>query len=282
MPALGGEMRIRLRVTPDSATQAGEKDMTKVFGQSWSDPLIRDSANVQTTVLGLITRLNVEWDQDDRIYAGETKTYRFWAETEGNINDVVDLRIDQLQPEWTVEFYDENGVQRLVDTDGDGLEDLGMLRPSEQKWFTIKIKAPGKINLIGIPDSFYNQNLTVNGTTSQNFNIKDSAFLRLRTIPNLDVHNFENPFWDRTVFIFSIPAEGNIALYIYNRAGEKVKTIINNTKFREGVHQIPWDSKNDNGKKLVPGTYLYLLEYTDKDNRIERVFKKAVIAKPKS
>jgi hypothetical protein len=282
MPALGGETRIRLRVTPDSAAQAGELDLTTLFGESWNDPLIRDSAKVQTTVLGLITSLNVEWDQDDRIYAGETKTYRFWAETQGNINDVVNLRIDQLQPEWIVEFYDENGIQRLVDNDGDGIEDLGIMHPGEQKWFTVKIKAPGKINLIGIPDSFYNQNLTVNGVTSQNFNIKDSAFLRLRTIPNLDVHNFENPFWDRTVFIFSIPAEGNIVLTIYNRVGEKVKTIINNTKFKEGVHQIPWDSRNDNGKKLVPGTYLYLLEYTDKDNRIERVFKKAVIAKPKS
>jgi FG-GAP-like repeat/FlgD Ig-like domain len=282
MPALGGESRIRLRVTPDSAAQAGEFDITTLYGESWNDPLIRDSAKIKTTVMGLITRLNVEWDQDDRIYAGETRTYRFWAETEGNINDVVDLRIDQLQPEWVCEFYDENGVQQLTDNDGDGIPDLGIMRPGEQKWFTVKIKAPGKINLIGIPDSFYCQNLTVNGTTSQNVNIKDSAFLRLRTIPNLDVHNFENPFWDRTVFIFSIPADGNVALYVYNRAGERVKTIINNTKYTVGVHQIPWDSKNDNGKKLVPGTYLYLLEYTDKDNRIEKVFKKAVIAKPKS
>jgi len=282
MPALGGETRLLLRVTPDSTAQAGERDMTTVFGESWSDPLIRDSANVQTTVLGLVTSLNVEWDQDDRINAGETKSYQFWAETQGNINDVVDLRIGQLQPEWIMEFYDENGIQRLVDTDGDGIEDLGIMRPGEQKWFTVKIKAPGRINLIGIPDSFYHQNLAVNGIASQNINIKDSAFLRLRTIPNLDVHNYENPFWDRTMFIFSLPAEGNVVLTIYNRAGEKVKTIIDNQKFNVGVHQIPWDGKNEGGKKLVPGTYLYLLEYTDKDNRIEKVYKKTVIANRKS
>lgn len=280
LPALGGESRIRLKVTPDLTAQAGEKDTTTIFAESFSSPQVRDSAYVQTTVLGLVTSLNVEWDQDDRIFAGETKSYHFWAKTTGNFNEVVDVQINNLQPEWTVEFFDENGERRLTDSDNDGLPDLGIVRPGEQKWFVAKIKAPGRINLIGIPDSFYNILLSVQGLIqSQNTNIKDSVFLRLRTIPNLDVHNYENPFWDRTTFIFSLPADGNVVLTVYNRAGEKVKTIIDNQKFNVGIHQIPWDGKNDAGKKLAPGTYLYLLEYTDKDNRIQRIYKKTVIAK---
>jgi hypothetical protein len=281
MPALGGETRIRLKVIPDSTAQAGEKDSTTIFAESWTDPLVRDDAFAKTKVLGVLTSLNVEWDQDDRIFAGETKSYRFWVETQGNINDVIDLRVGNLQPDWIVEFYDENGNLKLVDTDQDGLEDLGIVQPGERKWFSLKIKAPGRINLIGIPDSFYNQNLTVNGMASPNIGVEDSAFLRLRTIPNLDVHNFENPFWDRTTFIFSIPAEGNIVLTVYNRAGEKIKSLIEGRKYKEGVHQVPWDGKNEVGKKLAPGTYLYLLEYTNKDNRVERIYKKTVIAKRK-
>jgi hypothetical protein len=281
IPALGGEVRIRLIVTPDLSAQAGEKDTTTIFAESFSSPAVRDSAYVQTTVLGLVTHLDVEWDQDDRIFAGETKSYQFWAKTQGNIPDVVDLQIKNLQPEWICEFFDENGEHRLTDSDNDGIPDLGTVRPGEQKWFVVKIKAPGRINLIGIPDSLYHNDLSVEGMTSQNINIKDSALLRLRTIPNLDVHNYENPFWDKTTFIFSLPAEGNVCLTVYNRAGEKVRTIIDNQKFNVGVHQIEWDGKNDNRKKLAPGTYLYLLQYTDKDNRIQNIYKKMVIAKRK-
>ena len=71
-------------------------------------------------------------------------------------------------------------------------------------------------------------------------------------------------------------------LTVYNRAGEKIKSLIAGEKYQAGIHQIPWDGRNDAGKKLAPGTYIYLLEYTDKDNRIERVFKKTVIAKKKA
>ncbi|MEO0114568.1 MAG: FG-GAP-like repeat-containing protein [candidate division WOR-3 bacterium] len=280
MPAFGGEARIRLRITPDSTAQVGEKDTTTVFAESWADPLVYDSAYALTTVLGVITSLDVEWDQDDRIFAGETKSYQFWAKTAGNINEVINLNIGNRQPDWIVEFFDENGERLLTDSDNDGLPDLGIVRPGEQKWFVVKVKAPGRISLIGIPDSFYNILLSVQGQIqSQYNNIKDSAFLRLRTIPNLDIHNYENPFWDKTIFIFSLPTEGNVVLTVYNRLGEKVKTVINNQKYREGVHMIQWNGDNDAGKKLAPGTYLYLLEYTDKDDRIQRIYKKTVIAK---
>jgi hypothetical protein len=279
MPPFGGEIILKLRVTPDSTAQEGERDTTTIIGESWTNPTIQDEAIIQTSVLGVLTSINVEWDQDDRIYAGETKEYRFWVETHGNINDVIDLQANNVETDWIVEFYDESGNIRLTDTDGDGIEDLGMLAPNTQRWFTLKIKAPGKISLIGIPDSFYVQNLSVTGIASQSVLVRDSAFLRLRTIPNLDVHNYENPFWDRTVFIFSVPAEGDVVLNVYNRAGEKVKTLISRKKFQEGVHWVQWNGDNDAGKKLAPGTYLYLLEYTDKDNRIERVHKKTIIAK---
>ncbi len=279
MLPFGGEIILKLRVTPDSTAQEGERDTTTIIGESWTNPTIQDEAIVQTSVLGVLTSINVEWDQDDRIFAGETKEYRFWVETHGNINDVIDLQANNVETNWIVEFYDETGNNRLVDTDADGIEDLGILTPNTQRWFTLKIKAPGKISLIGIPDSFYIQNLSVTGIASQSVLVRDSAFLRLRTIPNLDVHNYENPFWDRTVFIFSVPAEGDIVLNVYNRVGEKVKTLISRKKFQEGIHWVQWNGDNDAGKKLAPGTYLYLLEYTDKDNRIERVHKKTIIAK---
>ena len=282
IPPFGGEIIIKLRVTPEAAAQAGERDTTTIIAESWTNPTVRDDAFAQTSVLGVLTNINVEWDQTDHIYAGETKIYRFWVETQGNIDDIIDLQVNNLPAEWIIELCDEDGVQPLVDSDNDNMADLGMLRPGEPKWFTLKIKAPGRLDLIGIPDSFYYYNFAVTGITSQNINIRDSAFLHLRTIPNLNVHNFENPFWDRTRFIFSLPAEGNVLLTVYNRAGEKIKSLIAGEKYQAGIHQIPWDGRNDAGKKLAPGTYIYLLEYTDKDNRIERVFKKTVIAKKKA
>jgi len=66
--------------------------------------------------------------------------------------------------------------------------------------------------------------------------------------------NSPNPFNPRTDISFSLPAEGNVRLVIYNVKGELVKILAQGT-YRPGVHTFGWDAANH-----ASGVYFYRLE----------------------
>ena len=56
-------------------------------------------------------------------------------------------------------------------------------------------------------------------------------------------------------------ADGSLphtTLTIYNILGRKVRTLVNEPK-RAGTHEVIWDGKDDKGKKVASGIYLYQL-----------------------
>jgi hypothetical protein len=71
--------------------------------------------------------------------------------------------------------------------------------------------------------------------------------------------NFPNPFNPSTVIKFSVPAEGNVKLSIYNILGQEVAVLINET-VKPGFHQIEWKGTDGNNKLLPSGVYFYRLE----------------------
>ena len=70
--------------------------------------------------------------------------------------------------------------------------------------------------------------------------------------------NYPNPFNSGTVIRFALPAGGEVELAVYNLAGQKVATLVNGPR-NAGTYTIRWDGRDDRGRTLASGVYLYRL-----------------------
>jgi len=70
------------------------------------------------------------------------------------------------------------------------------------------------------------------------------------------VANFPNPFNPSTTIRFSLKDPAPVTLEIYNLKGEKVRTLVNETK-KSGHYQIEWNGTDDRQHKVSSGIYLY-------------------------
>lgn len=71
--------------------------------------------------------------------------------------------------------------------------------------------------------------------------------------------NYPNPFNPETTIRFSLPLDKRISLKIYNTLGEEVRTLINDEAYARGAHAITWDARDDAGRPVPSGTYIYKL-----------------------
>lgn len=76
--------------------------------------------------------------------------------------------------------------------------------------------------------------------------------------------NYPNPFNPRTSISFSIPAEQNVELTIFNLKGQQVKTLFSGS-IAKGEHSLLWEGKDDNGKQVGSGLYFYKLKTANKE-----------------
>jgi hypothetical protein len=68
--------------------------------------------------------------------------------------------------------------------------------------------------------------------------------------------NFPNPFNPNTTISYSVKGTQPVVVEIFNTKGQKVKTLVNETK-AEGNHKIAWDGTDDNNVKVSSGVYFY-------------------------
>lgn len=68
--------------------------------------------------------------------------------------------------------------------------------------------------------------------------------------------NYPNPFSSSTAISYKLNKQSDVQITIYDVLGREVKRI-NVENQSVGVHGISWDAKNDLGKKLASGVYLY-------------------------
>jgi hypothetical protein len=237
-----------------------------------------DRANdkVSSSVQVFAQSLQIEPDQSDRVEAGKSKTYRFYARIQGDTGGVVEVAQPTAPTGWSLRLGSATGANDLTDTDGDGIPDLGYVAPGESGWFSLDVTAPSE--LLGDTASIGQRTFLVAGHVGGYPLVADTAVLSLTLLPVFSVHNFPNPFSDHTTFVIGLPDNGKASLTVYTRAGERVCRVLENADMTTGVHVVRWDGVNDNGRSIAPGTYEYLLDYVHA-GKTERIRKRLVLTR---
>ncbi len=71
--------------------------------------------------------------------------------------------------------------------------------------------------------------------------------------------NSPNPFAQSTIIGYQLAKRDKVEIKIYNITGRIVKTLVNKME-SSGYHRVTWDGKDDEGKSVPDGLYLYQLK----------------------
>lgn len=71
--------------------------------------------------------------------------------------------------------------------------------------------------------------------------------------------NYPNPFNPETAIRFATRESGPVRLTIYNLKGQLVKSLVN-TNLPAGNHRVIWNGKDENGRSVSSGIYMYRME----------------------
>ncbi|MDZ7269703.1 MAG: T9SS type A sorting domain-containing protein [candidate division KSB1 bacterium] len=69
--------------------------------------------------------------------------------------------------------------------------------------------------------------------------------------------NFPNPFNPETSIRYNLPEAAVVTLVIYDQLGRKVRTLVNQTAQPAGYHRAGWDGRDEAGRPVATGIYLY-------------------------
>jgi len=70
--------------------------------------------------------------------------------------------------------------------------------------------------------------------------------------------NYPNPFNPETEIRFQLPEANHVVIRIFNTLGKEIRTLVEG-QYEAGYYRVRWDGKDDNGKSLASGVYLFQL-----------------------
>jgi uncharacterized surface anchored protein len=74
--------------------------------------------------------------------------------------------------------------------------------------------------------------------------------------------NYPNPFNPETSIKYHLASRTSVTLRIYNALGQEVRTLVNGIQ-NAGSYKVQWDGKDNKGRGLSAGIYLFRLEAAD-------------------
>ncbi|MCL2065658.1 MAG: T9SS type A sorting domain-containing protein [Candidatus Cloacimonetes bacterium] len=81
--------------------------------------------------------------------------------------------------------------------------------------------------------------------------------------------NFPNPFNPETTIRFNIAVDSPVSIDIYNIRGQKVRRVFDGLVER-GSHSVIWDGRDEEGRELGSGVYLYRM-VTSEESMVRRM-----------
>ncbi len=145
-------------------------------------------------------------------------------------------------------------------------------------------------------DFYYNSNsitageILLDGLGENDFNIKVTAwdngnnpsteeiFLILNQSEKIrlyNVYNFPNPISESTKFTFHLSSNAEVEIFIYTIGGRKIKHI-KSRALTNGFNSIDWDGKNEFGKILANGVYIYKIIAKNHTHKISHIGRCAI------
>jgi DNA-binding beta-propeller fold protein YncE len=74
-----------------------------------------------------------------------------------------------------------------------------------------------------------------------------------------EVVNFPNPFNPSTTISFSSTTDGHAEVAVYDASGRLVRRLVDST-IEAGEHTVPWDGRDEEGREVASGVYLYRVQ----------------------
>ena len=67
-----------------------------------------------------------------------------------------------------------------------------------------------------------------------------------------------NPFGQTTLIRFTLPTRSKVAVELFDLTGRRVRTLARG-EMAAGPQQLGWNGRDDAGRRLSPGVYVYRL-----------------------
>jgi len=87
---------------------------------------------------------------------------------------------------------------------------------------------------------------------------------KTNTVPKkIKLHqNYPNPFNPETTIRFDLPKQAHVKITIYNVLGQRIRKLFSGAK-PTGMHAIQWDGRDDSGRAVSSGLYIYEIHVND-------------------
>jgi hypothetical protein len=149
------------------------------------------------------------------------------------------------------------GVASVTRTTEAGMIDVNSYFADSEFSGTITVAFQSKGQSTDLAFELVNASVSIDNVISSVSKLESVTVRALPTVYALS-QNFPNPFNPTTTIEYSIPQAGNVDLVIYNLAGQKVRTLINEHQ-AASYNKVVWDGKNDMGESVGAGMYFYKL-----------------------
>lgn len=195
---------------------------------------------------------SAEYNSDNSIYYVTVN-----AKDVAGVNGIAfSLKYDAAKYEFVKEIVSGLSGDIKIINDAEGIVDIASYYGSEQfrGAITLGFKPRGQIAEMNI--EMVNAEVAINGVVSA---VSTSA-VTLKAVPTVYSlsQNVPNPFNPTTTIAYSIPKAGHVSLAVYNIAGQKVRTLVNESQSAAN-YKVVWNGKNDNGESVATGMYFYRL-----------------------